>query len=60
MFVLIIHFHVKDNYGLDKIEIRDNGVGISHTDVQVMCLRSYTSKIFDISDLGNNFLILLT
>ncbi|XP_026817988.1 PMS1 protein homolog 1-like [Rhopalosiphum maidis] len=41
-----------DNYGLDKIEIRDNGVGISHSDVYVMCLRSYTSKICDISDLN--------
>ncbi|XP_060870701.1 PMS1 protein homolog 1-like isoform X3 [Metopolophium dirhodum] len=41
-----------DNYGLDKIEIRDNGVGISHSDVYVMCLRNYTSKISEISDLG--------
>ncbi|KAL5234739.1 hypothetical protein ACI65C_002149 [Semiaphis heraclei] len=40
-----------DNYGLDKIEIRDNGVGISHSDVNVMCLRNYTSKISEISDL---------
>lgn len=42
----------QENYGLDKIEIRDNGTGISHCDVQVMCLQSYTSKITDISDLG--------
>ncbi|XP_025201620.1 PMS1 protein homolog 1-like isoform X1 [Melanaphis sacchari] len=41
-----------DNYGLDKIEIRDNGVGISHSDVYVMCLPNYTSKIFDLSDLN--------
>ncbi|XP_050420572.1 PMS1 protein homolog 1-like [Adelges cooleyi] len=40
-----------ENYGLDKIEIRDNGVGISCEDVHVMCLRGYTSKISDVSDL---------
>ncbi|VVC37340.1 DNA mismatch repair protein, C-terminal,DNA mismatch repair, conserved site,High mobility group box [Cinara cedri] len=40
-----------ENYGLDKIEIRDNGIGISHSDVQLMCLRNYTSKISSITDL---------
>uniref|UniRef100_A0A2S2RA85 PMS1 1 n=1 Tax=Sipha flava TaxID=143950 RepID=A0A2S2RA85_9HEMI len=46
----IIDIHL-ENYGLDKIEIRDNGIGISCSDVHVMFLRGYTSKISDISDL---------
>lgn len=45
-------FDDQENYGLDKIEVRDNGSGISHCDVQVMCLQNYTSKITDLSDLG--------
>ncbi|XP_050546179.1 PMS1 protein homolog 1-like isoform X2 [Daktulosphaira vitifoliae] len=40
-----------ENYGLDKIEIRDNGTGISCEDVHVMCLPGYTSKLSEISDL---------
>lgn len=40
---------------MDKIEVRDNGIGISHSDVEVMCLRSYTSKISNIFDLGEEF-----
>uniref|UniRef100_A0A0A9Z016 DNA mismatch repair protein S5 domain-containing protein n=1 Tax=Lygus hesperus TaxID=30085 RepID=A0A0A9Z016_LYGHE len=40
-----------DEYGLDRIEVRDNGRGIPAEDVQYMCQRSYTSKISDFSDL---------
>ncbi|XP_067301203.1 PMS1 protein homolog 1 isoform X1 [Pseudorasbora parva] len=34
-----------DNYGLDRIEVRDNGSGIKATDVPVMAVKHYTSKI---------------
>ncbi|KAL1122553.1 hypothetical protein AAG570_002883 [Ranatra chinensis] len=40
-----------ENYGLDRLEVRDNGCGISRDDVEVMCQKSYTSKISDFSDL---------
>lgn len=48
----VFNLNDQENFGLDKIEIRDNGTGISHNDVQVMCLRNYTSKISNITDLG--------
>jgi len=35
----------KENYGLDRIEVRDNGSGIKATDVPVMAVQHYTSKI---------------
>ncbi|KAG7282310.1 hypothetical protein CRUP_002698, partial [Coryphaenoides rupestris] len=34
-----------ENYGLDRIEVRDNGQGIKAGDTAVMALRHYTSKI---------------
>uniref|UniRef100_A0A8C1JIN3 PMS1 homolog 1, mismatch repair system component n=1 Tax=Cyprinus carpio TaxID=7962 RepID=A0A8C1JIN3_CYPCA len=34
-----------ENYGLDRIEVRDNGSGIKATDVPVMAVKHYTSKI---------------
>nr|AAI52496.1 Zp3a.2 protein [Danio rerio] len=34
-----------ENYGLDRIEVRDNGSGIKATDVSVMAVKHYTSKI---------------
>ncbi|XP_073702181.1 PMS1 protein homolog 1 [Garra rufa] len=34
-----------ENYGLDRIEVRDNGSGIKVTDVPVMAVKHYTSKI---------------
>ncbi|XP_076858450.1 PMS1 protein homolog 1 [Brachyhypopomus gauderio] len=34
-----------ENYGLDRIEVRDNGCGIQATDVPAMALKHYTSKI---------------
>lgn len=52
---IIFNLNDQENYGLEKIEIRDNGIGISLSDVQMMCLRSYTSKISNITDLGMQF-----
>ncbi|PIK49320.1 putative PMS1 protein-like 1 [Apostichopus japonicus] len=40
-----------DNFGLDRIEVRDNGAGISSRDVPLMGQRHYTSKLKDFSDL---------
>uniref|UniRef100_A0AAY4EHX8 HMG box domain-containing protein n=1 Tax=Denticeps clupeoides TaxID=299321 RepID=A0AAY4EHX8_9TELE len=34
-----------ENYGLDRIEVRDNGSGIEASDVAVMAVKHYTSKI---------------
>ncbi|XP_038277619.1 PMS1 protein homolog 1 isoform X2 [Dermochelys coriacea] len=34
-----------ENYGFDKIEVRDNGDGIKAADVPVMAVKHYTSKI---------------
>ncbi|XP_029334944.1 PMS1 protein homolog 1 isoform X3 [Mus caroli] len=42
-----------ENYGFDKIEIRDNGEGIKAVDVPVMAVKYYTSKISSHEDLGN-------
>ncbi|NXC38526.1 PMS1 protein, partial [Penelope pileata] len=40
-----------ENYGFDKIEIRDNGNGIKVADVPVMAIKHYTSKISSSEDL---------
>ncbi|XP_031223258.1 PMS1 protein homolog 1 isoform X2 [Mastomys coucha] len=40
-----------ENYGFDKIEIRDNGEGIKAVDVPVMAVKYYTSKISSHEDL---------
>ncbi|XP_046584089.1 LOW QUALITY PROTEIN: PMS1 protein homolog 1-like [Haliotis rubra] len=40
-----------ENYGLDKIEIRDNGSGIKLQDVEFVAQRHYTSKISCHADL---------
>ncbi|XP_052048133.1 PMS1 protein homolog 1 isoform X6 [Apodemus sylvaticus] len=42
-----------ENYGFDKIEIRDNGEGIKAVDVPVMAVKYYTSKINSHEDLEN-------
>ncbi|XP_026872255.2 PMS1 protein homolog 1 isoform X1 [Electrophorus electricus] len=34
-----------ENYGLDRIEVRDDGCGIKTADVPAMALKHYTSKI---------------
>ncbi|XP_059482523.1 PMS1 protein homolog 1-like [Neocloeon triangulifer] len=40
-----------ENYGLEKITVKDNAKGISAADVEVMCKPGYSSKISDFSDL---------
>ncbi|XP_068804422.1 PMS1 protein homolog 1 isoform X2 [Struthio camelus] len=40
-----------ENYGFDKVEVRDNGSGIKVADVPVMAVKHYTSKISSSEDL---------
>uniref|UniRef100_A0A4W5NST4 PMS1 homolog 1, mismatch repair system component n=1 Tax=Hucho hucho TaxID=62062 RepID=A0A4W5NST4_9TELE len=40
-----------ENYGFDRIEIRDNGSGIKAADTAVMAVKHYTSKICSHDDL---------
>ncbi|KAM9364166.1 PMS1 protein homolog 1 isoform 1-T2 [Pholidichthys leucotaenia] len=40
-----------ENYGLDRIEVRDNGEGIKAVDAPVMAVRHFTSKICSHDDL---------
>ncbi|XP_007425373.1 PMS1 protein homolog 1 isoform X1 [Python bivittatus] len=40
-----------ENYGFEKIEVRDNGDGIKAVDVPVMAMKHYTSKISSSEDL---------
>ncbi|NXG09330.1 PMS1 protein, partial [Sakesphorus luctuosus] len=40
-----------ENYGFNKIEVRDNGSGIQVEDVPVMAIKHYTSKISSSEDL---------
>ena len=42
---------LQENYGLDKIEVRDNGCGIQTADIQVFAKRHFTSKISSHADL---------
>ncbi|XP_069851748.1 PMS1 protein homolog 1 isoform X2 [Dipodomys merriami] len=42
-----------ENYGFDKIEVRDNGEGIKAVDTPVMAVKYYTSKINSHEDLEN-------
>ncbi|XP_053454345.1 PMS1 protein homolog 1 isoform X6 [Nycticebus coucang] len=42
-----------ENYGFDKIEVRDNGEGIKAVDAPVMAVKFYTSKISSHEDLEN-------
>lgn len=38
-------YHLQENYGLERIEVRDNGHGIEAADTPVMAVRHFTSKI---------------
>ncbi|XP_069839627.1 PMS1 protein homolog 1 isoform X4 [Dendropsophus ebraccatus] len=40
-----------DNFGFDKIEVRDNGIGVKAADTSVMGIKHYTSKISSHEDL---------
>ncbi|XP_040827788.1 PMS1 protein homolog 1 [Ochotona curzoniae] len=40
-----------ENYGFDKIEVRDNGEGVKAVDAPVMAVKYYTSKINSHEDL---------
>ncbi|EDV21050.1 uncharacterized protein TRIADDRAFT_30981 [Trichoplax adhaerens] len=42
-----------ENFGLDKIEIRDNGCGIPATETAYMGQKHYTSKLRDMQDLSS-------
>uniref|UniRef100_A0A673AMY4 HMG box domain-containing protein n=1 Tax=Sphaeramia orbicularis TaxID=375764 RepID=A0A673AMY4_9TELE len=42
-----------ENYGLDRIEVRDNGHGIKTADTPVMAVRHFTSKICSHEDLNH-------
>ena len=47
----ILYFSLQENYGLDRIEVRDNGRGIKAADTPVMAVRHFTSKICSHEDL---------
>ncbi|KAL3831393.1 hypothetical protein ACJMK2_023145 [Sinanodonta woodiana] len=40
-----------ENFGLNKIEVRDNGCGINHADMHFVAKRHHTSKISAFTDL---------
>ena len=42
---------LQENYGLDLIEVRDNGTGIKKEDAPYMALPHYTSKLTNMDDL---------
>ena len=42
---------MQENFGLDKLEVRDNGGGISREEAPYIAKCHYTSKLKDISDL---------
>ena len=44
---------MQENYGIDRIEVRDNGSGIQREDTQYMAKPHYTSKIAQTDDLQN-------
>lgn len=47
----LINVAFQENYGLDRIEVRDNGRGIEAADTPVMAVRHFTSKISSHDDL---------
>lgn len=48
---IVFNFASQENYGLDRIEVRDNGRGIKAADTPVMAVRHFTSKISSHDDL---------
>lgn len=51
MINFFFFFLFEENYGFNKIEVRDNGSGVKVTDVPVMAIKHYTSKISSSEDL---------
>lgn len=51
MHNIINIFGLQENYGLDKIELRDNGAGIPASDISFVAKKYHTSKITSFSDL---------
>lgn len=51
--MLYFHISLQDNYGLDLIEVRDNGSGISPNEARHAALAHYTSKLCSHEDLLN-------
>ena len=41
----------QENYGLDKVEVRDNGSGIKQSSIPLVAKRYHTSKISSFTDL---------
>ena len=42
---------LQENYGLDKVEVRDNGTGIKQSSILLVAKRYHTSKILSFADL---------
>lgn len=51
ILLYILNFTLQENYGLDRVEVRDNGHGIKAADTPVMAVRHFTSKICSHEDL---------
>ena len=51
--LVIAFFLSQENYGLDLIEVRDNGVGIKREDTPFMAQHHYTSKLTSLDDLSS-------
>ena len=45
-------YSFQDDFGLEKIEVRDNGSGLTPEDTAVMGQVHYTSKIQHLDDMG--------
>lgn len=50
-WLYVLNFTLKENFGLDRIEVRDTGDGIKAADAPVMAVNHFTSKICSHEDL---------
>ena len=53
LYVLLLHNIFQENSGLDRLEVRDNGSGISPVDAEFMAQPHFTSKITSTEDLSH-------
>ena len=53
LYVLQLHNIFQENSGLDRLEVRDNGSGISPVDAEFMAQPHFTSKITSTDDLSH-------